>query len=382
MSAERASITARFLCAAGKARKCVLGARRRQAFTALLTSVALLAVATTAHASSDPLGSGTTKLTLDKGFARLLAAHGVELTATAPANRRDRAYTLPVSGGALDPAEEKGEIQQQGTLIFRRGARRVPLREIVVKTKPEPLIAKVGGGQLKLASTTKRRFARAGFGSSFTASGLRLSAKLATRLAKKLRLHGVFAGGQRLGTLRSSAQPVTVAILSTGRATFAPDPAFLAKLDQLFISLNPIAPAERSPGPIFSVPIIGGGALAPDASAGTLRSGGSLEFLQLGAGQIFWHELWLDPGTHQVLAEADIEPTPTLPGKLGQVPVLTLGAGTLASNPSARTIAISAAPLTLTATTAAYFNQTFATGKEAFAPGELLGTVSFSAQTQ
>ena len=337
---------------------------------------------TSARASFDPLGSGTTKLTLDKGFARLLAAHGVKLSATAPATRHGRSFALPVSGGALDPVEQKGEIKQVGALVFQRGARRVPLREIVVKTKPEPLIAKVGGGQLKFASAGKRQFARAGFGSTFTARPLRLSAKLATRLAKKLRLHGVFTSGQLLGTLRSSAQPATVAILPIGRATLTPDPAFIAKLDSLFISLNPIAPAERSPGPIFSLPIIAGGALAPDAGVGTLRSGGSLEFLQLGAGQIFWHELWFDPGTHQVLAEADIEPTPTFPGKLGQVPVLALGTGGVASDPVARTIAISGAPLTLTAATAAYFNQAFASGKEAFAPGELLGTASFSAQTQ
>lgn len=359
--------------------------RRRTGFGAFAAALALLALfglAPSAHAAYDPLGSGTTKLTLDKRFARLLAAHGVKLTAAAPAKRHGRSFTLPVSGGALDPAEEKGEIAQGGTLTFQRGARKVPLREIVVKTKPEPLIAKVGGGQLKLATAAKRKFSRIGFGSSFSAKPLRLSAKLATRLAKKLRLHGVFEAGQRLGTLRSSAQPATVAILPSGRATLTPDPAFIAKLDKLFISLNPIAPAERSPGPIFSLPIIGGGALAPDASSGTLRSGGSLEFLQLGAGQIFWHELWFDPGTHQVLAEADIEPTPTFPGKLGQVPVLALGAGSVASDPFARTIAISGAPLTLTAATAAYFNQAFAPGKEAFAPGELFGTASFSAQTQ
>jgi hypothetical protein len=359
-----------------------MSARRPLALAAALALLAVLALAPAALAAYDPLGSGTTKLTLDKGFARLLAAHGVKLATTAPAKRSGRAYALPVSGGALDPTEEKGEIAQEGTLVFQRGAHRVPLREIVVKTKPEPLIAKVGGGQLKLASAAKRSFARAGFGSTFTANGLRLSAKLATRLAKKLHLHGVFAEGQRLGTLRSSAQPATVAILPTGRATLTPDPAFIAKLDKLFVSLNPIAPAERSPGPIFSLPIIGGGALAPDAGGGTLRSGGSLEFLQLGAGQIFWHELWLEPGTHQVLAEADIEPAPTFPGKLGQVPVLALGAGTVAADPIARTIAISGAPLTLTAATAAYFNQAFAPGKEAFAPGELLGTASFSAQTQ
>jgi hypothetical protein len=336
--------------------------------------------ASAAVGAYDPLGSGTTKLVLDRGFAHLLAATGVEVVPVAPAERHRRSFTLPISGGAIDPGEEKGEIDQQGALVFQRGARRLPLREIVVKTKREPLIARVGGGQLKLATATKRSFARAGFGSRFTATGLRLSAKLATRLGKKLRLHGVFEAGQRLGTLRASAQPATVAILPSGRATLTPDPAFIDKLDDLFVSLNPIAPAERSPGPIFSMPIVGGSALAPDASAGTLRSGGSLEFLQLAAGQIFWHELWFDPTTDQVLAEADIEPAPTFPGKLGQVPILTLGAGNVASEPIARTVASSGAPLALTESTAAYFNQAFAAGAEVFHRGETFGAVSFVAQ--
>jgi hypothetical protein len=64
------------------------------------------------------------------------------------------------------------------------------------------------------------------------------------------------------------------------------------------------------------------------------------------------------------------------------VPVLALGAGTLATDPIARTIAIAGAPLALTAATAAYFNQAFAPGKEAFHAGDLIGTASFNAQTQ
>ncbi len=364
--------------------------RRHGRFAALLGGVlatALLTFAPSANATYDPLGGGITKLTLDKGFVRLLAAHGVELTATAPAKRSGHVYTMPVSGGALDPAEQKGEIDQEGALVFERGAHRVPLREIVVKTKPEPLIAKVGGGQLKLAAAKKRSFSRAGFGSSFTASDLRLSAKLATRLAKKLRLHGVFEAGQRLGALRSTAQPATVAILPVGRATLTPDPAFIVKLDSLFVSLNPISPGERQPGPLFTFPFVGSGVIAPDGRSGQIRLGGGIEYLQLGAGQVFWHEPWLEPAATTTLVEVDVEPTPTFPGKLGQISIagIDLAPATINSDPKARTVSVGGAALTLSPQTAETFNEAFAKpqGKaDVFRAGESLGTISFTAQTQ
>jgi hypothetical protein len=357
---------------------------RLRAAGLILPAILAVSLVTAAFASAtyDPLGSGTTKLTLDQGFARSLAAHGVVLKGTQGANRQGRAYALPISGGSLDPTIGKGEVETTGTLAFERGPRRVPLRTIVVRTKHEPLIAKVGGSQLKVASASRLSFERKGFGSKITATQLRLTAKLATRLAKKLRLRGAFEAGQLIGTLRVDAAPRTVAILPSNRATLSPDPAFLAKLDGLFVSLNPIAPAERAAGPTFSFPIIGGGQLAPDATLGTLRTGGALEFLQLGSGQVFWTEPWFDFGTRSMLAEAQLEPAPTFPGKLGQLPLLSLAPGAVSSDPKARTIAVAGAPLALNATSAAHFNLAFAQGKETFHAGEALGTITFTAQTQ
>lgn len=338
-----------------------------------------------ASASYDPIGSGSVKLSLDPSFARLLSSHGVKLTASAPAKGKGGSYSLPVNEGALDPTIGKGEIDGEGALVFRRGRLGVVLRHVTVKTKREPLLAKVGGGQLKLAAAKRTSFARDGFGSAFTAKGLRLTAKLATRLSKKLHLHGIFEAGQELGTLRTQTQPSTTAVLPTGRATLTPDPAFLAKLNSLFVSLNPVAPAERQAGPLFTVPLIPAGTIAPDGSSGVPRSGGSLEFLQLGAGQIFWHELWFDLGDHQVLAEVEELPTPTFPGKLGQIPVGGLGGGSVSADPKPRTVTVSGAPLTLGAQMAAAFNEAFAKpqGKaDVFEAGETLGVLSFTATTQ
>ena len=96
----------------------------------------------------------------------------------------------------------------------------MPLREITVKAKHSPLIAKVGGSQPKLAT-----------------------------------------------------------VLESGRATFVFDAAFLAKLESRFVSVNPIFPAEHQ-GPTYTFPITLGGQIAPNGSEGTLRTGGTVELLQ------------------------------------------------------------------------------------------------------
>jgi hypothetical protein len=356
---------------------------QRMAFLgALVLAIAILNPTASARASYDPVGAGSVKLTLARPFQRLLSSHGVTLQAGAPAKGKGRSLTLPASGGSLEPTSGKGEIDTKGVLSFTRGRLSVPLRRLTVKTSRQPLLAKVGGGQLKLAKASRLSSARRGFGSTFIATGLRLTPKLATRLSKKLHLHDVFTAGQRLGTLQAVAMPETIAILPQNRATFVPDPAFIAKLDAAFVSLNPIAPAERSAGPIFSFPIIGGGALAPDTVLGTLRTGGALEFLHLGSGQVFWTEPWFDLGSDVTLAEADIEPSPTYPGKLGQLPLLDLGQGATSADPKAHTITVNVASLTLNSTAAAQFNLALANGKEVFHAGEPFGSVSFTAQTQ
>jgi len=343
---------------------------------------ATLILVNSAKASYDPVASGTTRLTVDKRFARLLAANGVQIGTEGGVWRRGRSLLLPVAGGSIDPALGRGEVECAGTLVFQHGRRRVMLRRVDVKTKREPLVAKVGGSQLKVASAPRVEFERVGFGSEVSARPLRLTAKFATRLGKKLRLRGVFAAGQRLGTLRSEAVPRTLAVLPVGRAGFAPAPEFLAKLDSLFVSLNPVAPAERSAGPVFTEPLIPEGTISPDAASGVPRTGGALEFLQLGSGQVFWQELWFDLAGRQVLAEVDVEPSPTFPGRLGQLPIASLTGGTVSTDPARRTVTLSGAALALTAPAADQFNQAFAAGEEKFHAGELLGSLTFMAKAQ
>lgn len=344
--------------------------------------VAVLLWSPVARASYDPISSGTTKLALDKGFLASMKKVGVKVTAKAPAKLKGTTVILPVVGGKSDPTIAKAEIEQEGTIVFQAGNRKVPLRSIELKTKHNPLFAKVGGSQLKAATSKTTKVTRAGFATAFSATGLELTQKVATRLNKKLRTKDFFKEGQLIGKIQSQALPERVMILPQGQATLTPTAPILAKFKSLFVSLNPISPAELAPGPVFHFPIILGSQIAPDASSGTLRLGGAIELLQLGAGQVFQKEFWLDLAGKDTSSEVDVEPTPAFPGKLGRIGTYAIGTGAVASDPKSRTISVSNATFTLDTQTAQTFNEAFSAGKATFAPGELFGTVSFVATAQ
>jgi hypothetical protein len=343
---------------------------------AIATALLCLCLASSAQAKNDPLRGGHTKLTLDKGFLSFLEQNELKLSARAGAKRKGLAYTLGVSGGSLDPTTGKGQIEQDGTLSFEGKKGKVPLRDIAIKTRTTPFFAKVGGSQLKVATSKQISSKREGFGSSFQAKALALTAKAVTRLNKKLRPEFPFHAGQPIGSLVAKPLPQLVTIEEQNKATLVFDSAFASKLEGLFVSLNPIYPSEHV-GATFTFPIVRGSMLAPSGAEGTLMSGGAVELLQLHGGQLFWKELWLDLGARSDTAEVDLEPSPPFPGKLGRLGVFDLGAAAVVSDPKARTISVSSAPLTLSAQSAQSLNEAFAGGKGTFAAGELAGSVSF-----
>jgi hypothetical protein len=341
----------------------------------------LLLLAGRAGAAYDPVGSGLVRLELAKRFATFLGRDRVRIISAAPASRQGRTLSFPASGGSFDPTIGKGEVELEGSLVFRNTRKRVPIRKLVVKTGHAPLLAKVGGSQLKLFQATSLNSVRHGFGGRFTAGGLRLSAKMATRLDKKLRPPVPFTGAQIIGTLVAFPQPLVTTILPTGRATLALDSAFVAKLNEEFVSVNPVFPVEHV-GSEFTLPIIANGALSPDGDRGVLRTGGEIEFLKLGSGQVFWHELWFDLGDRFALSEIDLEPSPPYPGKVGQLEALTIDPAPTSADQAGRSIALGPAVLRLSSATADSFNHAFSEGHQVFQAGEVFASLSFIAQGQ
>src|SRR3954454_9840036 len=154
----------------------------------LLLLVVSLAAPQAATAAYDPVGNGVVNLTFSPEFRSLLARHQVKIQAMAGATKRGAKIVLPASQGEVDPPAGTGTVESGGLVVFSAGTRKVKLRQITFEAKHTPLIAKVGGGQLKIVTAGKLSAKRAGFGSTFTAVGLRLTSKLAQRLNKKLRL--------------------------------------------------------------------------------------------------------------------------------------------------------------------------------------------------
>jgi hypothetical protein len=345
---------------------------------------AVLAPVSAASGAYEEVGSGATKMTLDKGFLALLKSKGVRLSAQSPATLSGRVLRLPISGGKLDPTTGEGTVEHEGALVLRAGSRQIPIRFLQLKTtrRHAPFAAKVGGGQLKLASATQVAFSRQGFAGKVKVSGLRLSQQVATRLEKKLRLRGAFPEAQPIGSAVTIAAPATIFLQGRGAVALSLDPAIVDKLKSLFVAINPIFPAEHVGTP-FSFPILGG-TIAPDAGSGTVEADGSLELLQLGGGQAFIHLPRLELATSLATAELDVEPSPPHVGKVDRTPfaTLSLAAAARSSSAAARTVGIENGTLSLTTTTADAFNQAFAEGKPVFGTGEVLGTMGFTAYGQ
>jgi hypothetical protein len=358
---------------------------RRLAWPGVLAMLGALLLAPAASAAGyDPIASGQTTLKLAPSFARLLHRSGVRLEGKGGVTVRGRAVAFPVDGGKLEPIEARGTIEHGGRLLFRAGRRKLPLRSLQLKTTraSAPYAAKLGGGQLKLATGARLEGERSGFGTEFTTTAMRLSAKVATRLDKKLGLKGVFRAGQKLGAAGTAVEPETVGLAPSGRLELSLDPGFAAKLGSFFVAVNPIFPGEH-PG-AFTFPI-GGGVLAPDGSAGLVKTTGGIEFIQVGGGQFFVKDLEPEIATATANAEYQLVLASSGPGPNQSGPLLGLGAGTFASEPAARTITETGAPLTLGATMAQGFNEAFCKpiGKpDSFAAGEVLGTIAYTATAE
>lgn len=355
--------------------------RTLAAVAGAVVAIILCVEATGAAAAYDPISSGTTTLTLAPDFTKVLKADGVRLSGTGGVTVKGGVVTFAVAGGKLEPVEAKGVVEHSGSLVFKVGGRSLPLRALQLKStrRTAPYAAKLGGGQLKLATTQALKEERLGFGSRFRAPRLLLTANAATRLDKKLGLPGAFEMGQLLGSSQTDAQPGTVTVKEGGTAELTLAPEFAAKLSSLFVAVNPVFPAERL-GPPFTLRVIGG-QIAPDASSGTLETAGSLELIQQDGGQAFFRELAPELGLGTTRSEYQFIPSPTAPGPTGIGPLLGLGAGTVVSDPKARTIGLAGSSLPLSAATVLSLNETFAKPQGragVFQAGESLGTLSFT----
>jgi Htaa protein len=419
-----------------------VGARRTMlsAVAVVAALAASLVLAPLASATSDPVASGTTTVTLNKGLFKKLKKYGIKVVKVSPGTVKSRTVTLPVASGSMDPTNGLGSLELSGGFKFKAGKKQAPVNALFLETATSSLKGKVAGKQMKVASVAGLTYVRNGFGVNVSVAKLKLTGKAAKQLNKKLGFAGKkkssakgksnkraaaskatqppFKGNQVLGSSTSETQPKTVAVLATGETTLVLSPTALKKIKNVGpefppasgehpfeVKLTPIDPTKVvSLSPLTAAFPITGGTMGPTATTGILQTAGGLQLTQnlealgpngKGETTLKMGNIWVDMGAKTATVEVTIENPKTQEANLGNlgrssIADISLTGATVTSDPTARTVSVQNASATLQAVTAETLNSVFitpiekATGlpQEKFAAGDPLGTFSFTAHTQ
>src|SRR5262245_47377743 len=137
-------------------------ARRRVLPAGVLAAalIALLAFAPLASAAPDPVGSGSTKITLNNGWPKYLKDFGIQIQKVGQTKIKGKQVTMPVSGGTLDPLTGAGEVTLSGGLKFKAGKKTAKVNALVLNTSKKALFAKVANKKMKFASLGGWSYAR------------------------------------------------------------------------------------------------------------------------------------------------------------------------------------------------------------------------------
>jgi hypothetical protein len=386
--------------------------------------IALLAFAPLASATPDPVGGGSTTVTLKGNFVNYLKTFGIKVQKIGPAKLNGKKATFTNTGGSVDPTTGQGEVTLGGGLKFKAGKKTAPVKALVLNTTKKALFAKVAGKKMKFATVAGWSQARNGFGVNITVKKLKLTGSAASALNKKTGYQKgkpkPFLANKLMAQAKSDVQPSTVAVLPGGNATLALSAQAVEKLSKVGpevapgfwpfeVKLATVAPTTVTvPGPPPTVAFpISGGTMGPSATSGVLQTIGGLTLSQNlealgpnGNGQttLTLGNIWVDMGTKQASVEVSVTSTATNEetkkaanlGNLGRASIADLVIGPVTIDSATRTISVTNATATLQAVTAETLNSVFIKPieKEAgpddvqFAAGDPLGTFSFTAQTQ
>jgi hypothetical protein len=374
-------------------------------FVTALAVIALAASASSAVAASassavaasaprDPIASGTTDLHMKRGFLRKLSNNGITVQGLGAGTVTANKISLPVRGGALDPTDVQGYLEERGGFKLARGARGVPVTGITVNMVSLGVYAKIAKAHMQLGSLLLPNSAREGFGANFKVVKLSLTEKAARRISNRLGLKGSHRlnPGRAMSNLYSTAQPETARVLAQGSATLTGDAGTLKKFAEKGVKvpdgITAIAPATHSDLLSFSFPIKGGN-LAPDASRGSVETGGGVQILK--EAEPFSPALRLtnvivDFSAKTATVELEILPNPPFPGAVGRSSIvdLTLPPNSVVTDPVARTITVKEAEARLQTVAASTLNDVFnqpapePPPSSNFVVGDPLGTFSMT----
>jgi Htaa protein len=324
---------------------------------------ALLAFAPLASATPDPVASGSTTITLNKGWTKYLKTFGIKIQKISPAKVKGQKATFTVNGGEMDPTNGLGTLTLAGGLKFKAGKKTATVKGLVLDTGKSVLTGKVSGKKVKLANLSGLSYARNGFGVNVSLKKMKLNSAGAKQLNKKLGFAKgkpkPFIGGKVMGKSSSESQPTTVAIIPGGNVSFNANQELLLKLKDVETEAKVVAPTTEKGLGNFELPI-SGGSIAPTATAGQVQTSGGIVLAQkLPTGpssaletEITLGNMWLDFSaktvTVEVIAKSNASNSLNL-GNLGRSSIadLTLTGATVSSDSTARTVTVKDASATL-----------------------------------
>jgi hypothetical protein len=322
------------------------------AFAAAL--FALLAFAPFAQATPDPVASGKTVVTLNKGWTKYLKTFGIKIQKVGNAKVKGTKATFKVSGGSMDPTNGLGTLNLSGGLKFKAGKKSATVKAMVLDTGKSSLTAKVSGKKVKFATLKGLSYTRNGFGVNVNLKTMKLTGAAAKQLNKKTGYAKgkpkPFLGGKKIGKSSSESQPSTVAIVAGGNVSFKADQDLLLKLKDVETNANVIAPTTEKGFGDYELPI-SGGTIAPAGTAGQVQTAGGLLLTQkLPTGpssaletEITLGNMWLDLSAKtvsvEVVAKSNASKALDL-GNLGRSSIADLTITGVTTDAAARTVSV------------------------------------------
>lgn len=346
----------------------------------------LLALALAPRASAELVESGRTRLQLNRGLFAQFEDEGIRVAKVKQGKVAGRLVTLPVEGGLIEPASGSGWVDSAGGFRLRSGKRVARLTEISVNTAKKGVWAKLDGKRSKIAAFEDPGFSRAGFGGTIQVRPLKLNAKAAEQLNRRLGLDGVFRPGRAFATVASTYRPEWVQV-AKGSLQLSFDQGLLDKLKSVEIEPRPFEMTSTGPSPlVYSAPLIGGSIYPTQSrSSGFAEGGFRLSKPEAPGPVITVANIGVSFESNSLSNSIQLH---TESGQLGTVPpgpfaTVDLGGATVQLDPSARSLTVTNARAILGAGGAELINREFAAPKgkaPLVAAGDPLGTISATLQ--
>jgi hypothetical protein len=318
---------------------------------------ALLAFAPLASATPDPVESGTTTVTLNKGWTNYLKTFGIKIQKVGNTKVKGTKATFKVSGGSMDPTNGLGTLTLSGGLKFKAGKKSTTMKALVLDTGKSVLTGKVSGKKVKFAKLKGLSYSRNGFGVNVKLKTMKLENAGAKQLNKKLGFAKgkpkPFLAGKNVGKSSSESQPATVAIIPGGNVNFSANQDLLLKLKDVETNASVIAPSTEKGLGNYELPLTGG-TVAPTGTAGVVQTAGGLLLTQklptspttALETEITLGNMYLDLSaktvTVEVVAKSNASTALNL-GNLGRSSIADLVVTGVTADPATRTVSVSSA---------------------------------------